>query len=324
MEAPSSFHRRPARARKEQKARANARMVQRLVADFAALQQHRGSQLSRVGVALAFALANIDSGDVSGSPPTAAAASPKKSQLCRHYLRGTCTWGDGCRFAHSGPPGSPCPPGPPQTSTAQDGIPVVPMDTAAPESVLPASEVNPCETVAQSSASVCLEGTPAALTSECTVPLVLQTVAPWEPQLDDSALDAEVVPVSSQPVAHGPVETAPTGTSFQMKRYRFSRLPYAEGTKDLIIDGIGTILLSEFRSHSFGVHQGVLAQKLLLMLAQKFPGTSVDLPVDLLNEVLCSLVANQYVEETSAYCFRLTTLGHHWVVDSYEVGPGIP
>ena len=84
----SSFHKRSARARREQALRAEARTLQRMVKCMAALSTHRGSQPTQLGAALALALQQ-PTDRLSSTPP-----------LCRHFALGRCTWGDRCRFSH--------------------------------------------------------------------------------------------------------------------------------------------------------------------------------------------------------------------------------
>jgi hypothetical protein len=86
MEAPRrGFHRRTAQQRREQSLRAEARVVQRMLAGFGQLAKHRGSQPTQLGAALHAALQ---------------CSSEKSSQLCKHYAAGRCTRGAACRFSH--------------------------------------------------------------------------------------------------------------------------------------------------------------------------------------------------------------------------------
>ena len=119
--ASSTFHKRPACARREQKLRAEARTVQRLIKGVASLDAHRGSQTSRLGAALAMALQQ---------PPT-----PVSQPLCRHFARGNCTWVDRCRFRHGDPPalGADADLVPPQPCAATVGLPLTCVLPPAPE-----------------------------------------------------------------------------------------------------------------------------------------------------------------------------------------------
>ena len=80
---------RTARGRKEQKLRAEARIIQRFLKGAALLNSHRGSQTTRIGQALATVLAQEVTHQQSDPLP-----------LCRHFLRGRCTWGEQCKFSH--------------------------------------------------------------------------------------------------------------------------------------------------------------------------------------------------------------------------------
>lgn len=108
---PPSPYRRSAKARREQRLRAEARSVQRLLAGFTQLVSHRGSQPTRLGAALHTALAQFGTQQPQPPPP-----------LCRHYLVGKCTYGSSCRFSHS------------QVTTFNaNAADFVPMDTSSAE-----------------------------------------------------------------------------------------------------------------------------------------------------------------------------------------------
>jgi len=96
VEAPKRPNR-SAAARREQRLRAEARTAQRLMKGFSLLQNHRGCKLSVLGAALQTALKSP------AQQPGESAPAP----LCRHFSRGTCTWGAECRFSHVDPSHAP-------------------------------------------------------------------------------------------------------------------------------------------------------------------------------------------------------------------------
>ena len=84
MEASSGspHRRRSARARREQRLRAEARLVQRMLRSFAELGKHRGGRPSKLGLALEVALKDVvasgqAANDPAGSGP-AQASSPRR------------------------------------------------------------------------------------------------------------------------------------------------------------------------------------------------------------------------------------------------------
>jgi hypothetical protein len=86
----STFHRRPAKARREQRLRSEARTVQKLLAGFQLLSTHRGSQPTRLGRALQSTLARDQQ-------------PPQFVPECRHFAAGRCSYGQACKFSHSMP-----------------------------------------------------------------------------------------------------------------------------------------------------------------------------------------------------------------------------
>mmetsp|Transcript_84165 Transcript_84165/g.132920 ORF Transcript_84165/g.132920 Transcript_84165/m.132920 type:complete len:424 (+) Transcript_84165:133-1404(+) len=90
--------RRTARQRREQLLRSNARCITRLVDGLTSIASHRGNTLSQTGMGLLEMLNR-------GKPQAGAARVPHNVShmpVCRHFLRGKCTWGETCRFSHSG------------------------------------------------------------------------------------------------------------------------------------------------------------------------------------------------------------------------------
>ena len=72
---------RPARSRREQALRAEARTVSRLLRGVAQLQAHRGSQPSRLGAALALALRAVPPDEVEGARLAESQASAKAAEV---------------------------------------------------------------------------------------------------------------------------------------------------------------------------------------------------------------------------------------------------
>ena len=91
-----TFHKRSSRSRREQHLLAEARTASRLVAGVTLLSTQRGSQPSIIGTALLNAL---------NCRQLQQQQQQQQQQLsiCRHFLRGICTWGSSCRFAHASP-----------------------------------------------------------------------------------------------------------------------------------------------------------------------------------------------------------------------------
>ena len=99
--------RRSGAARRKQAMRAQGRAVQKLLTAFTELDAHRGCKTSDLGSALKEVLQAAQAGrqdrQAAQQPQNQDASAmeePKKTQFCRHYLRGRCSLGAVCRFAH--------------------------------------------------------------------------------------------------------------------------------------------------------------------------------------------------------------------------------